>query len=133
MNSLLQIVNDSLTQSMPVNSQFNWWMVIAIVELIIIIALLLLRSKTDDKRLLLKKQVLNEGNIDFRNIIDSSFNAAQLYKTLIIKCHPDRFEPDREKVATANDISLRLGKYKNDVKMLNEIKKEAINKLNINF
>lgn len=128
-----QIVNDSLTQTMPVASHFNWWIVIAILELVIIIALLSYKSKADDKKSFIKKQVLSEGDIDFGNIINSSFNATQLYRELIIKCHPDNFEPDKEKVAIANDISLRLGKHKNDVKMLNEIKKEAINKLNINF
>lgn len=133
MNSMLQIVNDSLTQTVPVSSHSNWWMVIAIVEFVIIIALLFFKNKADDKKTLLKKRVLNEGEIDFANIIDSSFNAAQLYRTLLIKCHPDNFEPDKEKVAIADDISLRLAQYKKDVKMLNEIKKEAIDKLNINF
>ena len=94
---------------------------------------MLSKSKSNDKKSLIKKQVLSEGDIDFGNIINSSFNAAQLYRELIIKCHPDNFEPDKEKVAIANDISLRLGKYKNDVKILNEIKNEAINKLSVNF
>ncbi len=133
MYNTLQIVGDTLVSSAQTSHHFNWWMLIALVELLIIIVLLLSKSKSNDKKSLIKKQVLSEGDIDFGNIINSSFNAAKLYKDLITQCHPDRFEPDKEKVAIANDISLRLGKYKNDVKMLNEIKKEAINKLSINF
>lgn len=133
MNSILQIVGDTLVSGAQASHAFNWWMIVAIVELLLIIMLLISKSKSDDKKSRIKKQVKMEGDIDFGNIIDSSFNAAKLYKDLITQCHPDRFEPDKEKVAIANDISLRLGKYKNDVKMLNEIKQEAIEKLSINI
>ena len=131
MNSILQIVGDTLVSGMQTSHHFNWWMLIAVVELLIIITLLFSKSKSDDKISRIKKQVKMEGDIDFGNIIDSSFNAARLYKDIIIQCHPDRFEPDKEKVAIASDISLRLGKYKNDIKMLNKIKEEAVFKLNI--
>ena len=133
MYNTLQIVGDTLVSGVQTSHAFNWWMLIAIVELLIIIVLLLSKSKSNDKKRIIKKRVKMEGDIDFGNIIDSSFNAAKLYKDIITQCHPDRFEPDKDKVAIANDISLRLGKYKNDVKMLNEIKQEAIEKLNVNF
>ena len=133
MNNFLQIVADTLVSGLQASHAFNWWMLVAIVELLIIIVLLLSKSKSNNKKSSIKKQVKMEGDIDFGNIIDSSFNAAKLYKVLITKCHPDRFEPDKGKVAIASDICLRLGKYKNDVKMLNEIKQEAIEKLSINI
>ena len=133
MNSILHIVGDTLVSGALVSHAFNWWMLIAIVELLIIVVLLISKSKSNDKKSRIKKQVKMEGDIDFVNIIDSSFNAAKLYKNLITQCHPDRFEPDKEKVAIASDISLRLGNYKIDVKMLNIIKQEAIEKLSINI
>lgn len=131
MNSILQITGDTLVSGVQTSHNFNLWMLIAFVELLIIITLLFSKSKSYDKKSRIKKQVKIEGDIDFGNIIDSSFNAAKLYKALITQCHPDRFEPDKEQVAIASDISLRLGKYKNDIKMLNKIKEEALFKLNI--
>ena len=131
MNSILQITGDTLVSGVQTSHNFNLWMLIAFVELLIIITLLFSKSKSYDKKSRIKKQVKMEGDIDFGNIIDSSFNATKLYKDLITQCHPDRFEPDKEKVAIASDISLRLGKYKNDIKMLNIIKEEALFKLNI--
>lgn len=131
MNSILQITGDTLVSGVQTSHNFNLWMLVAFVELLIIITLLFSKSKSYDKKSRIKKQVKMEGDIDFGNIIDSSFNAAKLYKDLITQCHPDRFEPDKEKVAIASDISLRLGKYKNDIKMLNIIKEEALFKLNI--
>lgn len=74
---------------------------------------------------------MEEGKIDYNNIIASSFGAEALYKELIKKCHPDRFAPDKERVAIANDISTRIGKNQHDLKKLNELKEEAVNKLNI--
>ena len=122
---------DSLMQASQHNNSLNWWMMIAIVELVIILVLLFSKGKADDKKRSIKKQVMEEGKIDYGNIIASSFGAETLYKELIKKCHPDRFAPDEERVAIANDISTRIGKNKHDLKKLNELKEEAVNKLNI--
>lgn len=122
---------DSLMQTSQQDNSLNWWMVIAIIELIIIIALLFSKNKADSKKRSIKKQVMEEGKIDYSNIIASSFGAEALYKELIKKCHPDRFAPDKERVAIANDISTRIGKNQHDLKKLNELKEEAVNKLNI--
>ena len=132
-NDTIQMVTDSLMQASQHGNSLNWWMMIAIVELVIIIALLFSKSKTDNNKQSIKKQVMGEGKIDYGNIIASSFGAESLYKELIRKCHPDRFAPDEKKVAIANDISERLGKYKHDLKKLNELKEEAITKLNISI
>lgn len=132
MNDTLQMAADSLVQASQQGNSLNWWMIIAVIELVIIVALLISKGKTDEKKRSIKRQVREEGDINFGNVIASSFGAETLYKELIRKCHPDRFAPDEEKVALANDISERLGKYKHDLKRLNELKEEAINKLNIN-
>jgi len=124
---------DSLRQASQHSNSLNWWMIIAIVELVIIAALLFSKGKVDDRKRSIKRQVREEGDINFGNIIASSFGADALYKELIRKCHPDRFAPDEKKVAIANDISEQLGKYKHDLKKLNELKEEAITKLNISI
>ena len=112
----------------------NIWMWVAILEIVIIVILLLkLCSKSFDKKAELKKKVMSEGDIDFGNIINSSFNSEALYKKLMRVCHPDRFAPDDEKVAIATDISLRLGKNKHDINVLKALAEEAKNKLNIDI
>ena len=131
MNDTLQTAADCLVQTSQQCHSLNWWMIIAIVELVIILALLLSKGKVDDKKRSVKRQVREEGDINFENVIASSFGAESLYKELIRKCHPDRFAPDDEKVAIANDISERLGRYKHDLNKLNALKAEAIIKLGI--
>lgn len=136
---LLLSVTDSLSLGNTTFSManFNIWKIIAMVELAIIVYLLLnigLKSRTlRDKKSAMKKQILDEGDIDFDNIMNSAFNAEQLYNVLIRKCHPDRFAPDDAKMQLANDISSRLTQCKHDISALNAIKNEAIEKLNINF
>lgn len=133
MNDTLQMAADSLVQASQQENSLNGWMIAAIAELVLIIILLLSKGKADDKKRSIKRLVKEEGDINFGNVIASSFGAKALYDELIRKCHPDRFAPDEEKVAIANDIMERLGKYKNDLEKLNELKEEAIDKLNINF
>jgi hypothetical protein len=133
MNDTLQMAADSLVKVSQQGNSLNWWMIIAIVELVIIVVLLLSKGKADERKRSIKRQVREEGDINFGNVIASSFGAKALYDELIRKCHPDRFFPDEEKVAIANDITERLGKYKNDLEKLNELKKEAIDNLGINL
>ena len=134
MSDTLQLVADVAAQAQSDGGSINWWLVISIIEFAVIVILLLGKTtKHNDKRSHIKQQVKSEGDIDFGNIVGSAFGAEALYKELIRKCHPDRFAPNAEKVAIANDITERLGKYKNDIKKLNEIKAEAIDKLNINL
>lgn len=133
MNDTLQMTADSLMQASQQENSLNWWMIIAIVELVIIVFLLLSKGKTDDKKRSIKRQVREEGDINFGNVIASSFGAKTLYDELVKKCHPDRFAPNEEKVAIANDITERLGKYKHDLEKLNELKEEAIDKLGVSL
>ena len=78
-----------------------------------------------------KKDALGQ-DVDFDNIIDSSFNSAHLYDELKVKCHPDCFPTDMEKNAIAVGIFQEISKNRNNVKRLLELKEEAIQKLNIN-
>lgn len=131
MNDTIQIAADSVMQITPQETYIDWWMVVAIAEFVIIICLLFVRRNKASKKRDVKRQVKKEGDINFDNVIASSFGAEALYKELIRKCHPDRFAPDVNKVAIANDITERLGKYKHDLNKLNELKREAIHKLKI--
>ena len=133
MNDTLQMAADSVVQVSQQGNSLNCWMIIAIVELVIIFVLLLSKGKADDKKRSIKRQVREEGDINFGNVIASSFGAKALYDELIRKCHPDRFAPDEKKVAIANDITERLGRYKHDLEKLNELKEEAINKLGVSL
>ncbi len=133
MDDTLQMTADSLMLSAQQGDSLNWWMIIAIIELVVIIVLLFSKIKSDSNKQNVKKKVMEEGEIDWDNTIKSSFGAEHLYKELVKKCHPDRFEPDKEKVAIANDITERLGKHKYDLEILDDIKEEAAKKLNINI
>lgn len=131
MNDTIQIAADSVMQASQQETYIDWWMVVAIAEFVLIICVLFAHRNKASKKRDIKRLVKKEGDINFANVIASSFGAEALYKELIRKCHPDRFAPDTNKVAIANDITERLGKYKHDVNKLNELKQEAIYKLNI--
>ena len=129
----LQAIVDSLEQSAQSTTSINVWMIVAIVELVIIVVLLTLRKPKDNRLSDIKKQVLAEGEIDFVNLVNSSFNAEGLYKELLVKCHPDRFAPNSEMMAIANELSAKITKNKHDIKQLKALKEEARSKLNINI
>lgn len=131
MNDTIQIAADSVMQASQQETYIDWWMVVAIAEFVLIICVLFAHRNRASKKRDIKRLVKKEGDINFANVIASSFGAEALYKELIRKCHPDRFAPDANKVAIANDITERLGKYKHDLNKLNELKQEAIHKLNI--
>ncbi len=90
-----------------------------------------LKSKVTAKQQF-KSESLKQ-DIDFNNIINSSFNSIKLYDELKVKCHPDRFPTDREKNIIAENLFQEISKNKTNVKRLLELKEEAIQKLNINF
>ena len=107
---------------------------IALVELGII-AYFIVKEKFKSK-VSAKQQFKSESlkqDIDFNNIINSSFNSVKLYDELKVKCHPDRFPTYKEKNLIAESIFQQITKNKTNFKRLLELKEEAIQKLNINF
>ena len=130
------IVHKVSTQSSVKFSSNNIWMWIAIVELIIIIIIFMKSKHQKTEKQMSKARFKEESkkeDIDFNNIINSSFNAKSLYDELKVKCHPDRFPTDKEKNEIANNIFQNISKYSTNYKKLVELKEEAKNKLNINF
>ena len=110
------------------------WFYIAMVEFVIIFFLLLFAFRRGTTRV--EKQKLRESiksDVDFQNIINSSFDATEIYNELKVKCHPDRFIGDVEKNATANRIFQEVTKNKMNYKRLQELKKEAEESVGINF
>lgn len=83
-------------------------------------------SKLDDL-----KSISHEENTDMDNVIHSIFFAESLYNQLKIQCHPDRFVHDKELEAIATDIFQKLSESRRNLKMLQQIKENAINNLNI--
>jgi len=130
----IKVAGKTISKVTEANDNTNWWMWLAIVELGVI-AYLILKEKLKSK-VTAKQQFKSESlkqDIDFNNIINSSFNSIKLYDELKVKCHPDRFPTDREKNIIAENLFQEISKNKTNVKRLLELKEEAIQKLNINF
>ncbi len=116
----------------PVISSHSLWIWIAIIEFLLIIYLIFLRKKTESETVRFKREA-KAGEIDFGNIINSSFHVKPLYDELIVNCHPDRFPNDIEKNKIALELFQEISKNKTNYKKLVELKELAKQKLNINF
>lgn len=133
-------IQDSINATVQVitkiseNKPTNWWMWLALAEFGLIIFLILKRKlkPKETARQRYKKESLKQ-NIDFNNIMNSSFHSIQLYDELKVKCHPDLFPIDKEKNTIAESLFQEITKNKNNFRRLLELKEEAIQKLNINF
>ncbi len=132
----LKLANETMTKSVATetNHQINWWLWIAIIEFVFILFLVLkqIRKPRDTTKRKFKEESL-EQEIDFNNIINSSFHSKEIYDELKVKCHPDCFPNDEEKNIIAENIFQEITENQNNVKRLLELKEDAIQKLNINF
>ena len=128
-STAFQVVT-KITESEPINC----WKWFALAEFVLIIFLILKRNFTTKvtARQRFKEEALKQ-DIDFNNIIKSSFHSTQLYDELKVKCHPDLFPTDKEKNTIAENIFQEITKNKNNYKRLFELKEETIQKLNLNF
>lgn len=132
----LKLASETIKKSITseTNEQINWWLWIAIFEFVFILFLIIKQKKTtkDTIRQKFKNESL-EQEIDFNNIINSSFNSKQLYDELKVKCHPDLFPTDKEKNLIAENLFQEITENQNNAKRLIELKEEIKQKLNINF
>ena len=119
----------------------NYWqwtalalMIICIIELIIILHTRNTKrhnvKRPADK---LRAQVQNDEPIDFTNIMNSAFLSTELYNKLKVKCHPDRFVSDYSKQKLADDLFQRITQNKANYKVLQQLKQEAEETLNISI
>ena len=108
-------------------SSFNYWILLALAELALIVflsgRLYAMASKTRQKREILSR------DIDFDNVIDSSFKANELYERLIRQYHPDRYAGDDAKMMMAQEIVAQIGQNRYDSKKLRELAEVAKRKL----
>ena len=132
----LKVVSETITKSIASesNEHINWWLWIAIIEFVFIMFLVIKQKiKPVDKiKQKFKKESLDQ-EIDFNNIINSSFNSKELYDELKVKCHPDLFSTDKEKNLIAENLFQEITKNQTNAKRLIELKEEAKQKLDINF
>lgn len=115
----------------------NWWMIIAISEFVVILILLMKpalfrRKETLGDGVFQRINDLKKSEVDMENVMNSITSAKTLYKELITKCHPDRFQDEsmREK---AEKLSQEISSSQRDYAKLMELKNRARQDLNIEF
>ena len=83
------------------------------------------KNETDQDLIEVRKH-----EIDFKDIFSDFNKSKEIYKELILKCHPDRFvDPELNHIAT--DLCLRIAENKSSHSKLCQLKEEAIDKLKI--
>ncbi|TYC14759.1 molecular chaperone DnaJ [Bizionia gelidisalsuginis] len=130
----LKVAEKVITKTSENNDTSNLWMWIAIGEFTMIIGFIIairLKRKPNAKKQFKDKSLAQE--VDFNNIINSSFHSIELYDILKVKCHPDRFPTDPKLNEIADKLFQEITRSKTNVKRLQELKIEAQHKLNINF
>lgn len=130
----LKVAEKVVSQTAENNNSSNLWMWVAIGELAIIVGLVIanrIKRIPSTKQRYKEKSIAQE--VDFNNIINSSFHSNELYDILKVKCHPDRFPTDPELNEIADRLFQEITKSKTNIKRLQELKIEAQQKLNINF
>lgn len=130
----LKVAEQAISATSDKSDSTNIWMWVAIGEFAIILGLLL--SKKFKRKPNAKQRFKEESlaqDVDFNNIIKSSFHSTELYNILKVKCHPDRFPTDTELNGIADKLFQEITKNKTNLKRLEELKIEAQQKLNINL
>lgn len=128
----LKVAEKAISVASNKSDPTNVWIWIAIGEFVIIVGLLLARSlkKKPNAKQKFKKEALAH-EVDFNNIINSSFHSTELYDILKDKCHPDRFPANPELNEIAEKLFQEITRNKANLKRLEELKIEAQYKLNI--
>lgn len=110
----------------------NIWLIVAIVEFAVIVYLLLTKLNISNrKKAQIKNEVMQEGSIDFSNVLNNAFNSKEIYDDLKKKCHPDRFVDDAEREAIANELFQRITQNQHNIDNLRKLREEAVQKLGI--
>lgn len=132
---------DSLTldkgsshQLNPPHQESGLWLWVAIGEAIIICGLIALllrkRSRSEQDKTIAEAK---RGEVDYGNVIASSFLAKSMYDKLKKVCHPDRFpvsqQPEKHQIAT--ELSAEIAKHKHDIKELKRLASEVEHQLGI--
>lgn len=130
MNDTIQQLTGQMQQTSSMG--INIWLIVAIVEFAVIVYLLLTRLNiSNSKKAQIKNEVMQEGSIDFRNVLNNAFNSKEIYDDLKKKCHPDRFVDDAEREAIANELFQRITQNQHNIDNLRKLREEAVRKLGI--
>ena len=130
MNDTIQQLTGQMQQTSSMG--INIWLIVAIVEFAVIVYLLLTKlNMNNGKKARIKNEVMQEGSIDFSNVLNNAFNSKKIYDELKKKCHPDRFVDDAEREAIANDLFQRITQNQHNIDNLNKLREEAVQKLGI--
>lgn len=133
MDSIQTMVKDTASSSGGVHEV---WMYVALAEFVLLLFIcvpLLWRRRSVSEKEEAKSRILKEGDIDFANVINSSFKSKSLYDELKRKCHPDKFAEDEALCATATEIFGLMVRHKHDYAALCKLKERARTELHINF
>ena len=103
--------------------------IISIITIIIFVTKFIIKQR---KKSILRKKVLADGTDDYtgvaKNIANSISKSRELYKTLIVKVHPDKFLDSNKEIAT--ELSARITKAKRNYDELTSLKTEVEKFLN---
>ena len=121
-------VKNTIPAAQPVAS--HTWIYIILAVVVVLAKIYRIKHSQNE---LTRKKVLNEGNINFNATIQSAFHSSEIYDQLKVKCHPDRFVDDPEKMKMADALFQQISINKNNYKRLLELKAEAEQKLNVKF
>jgi uncharacterized membrane protein YhiD involved in acid resistance len=98
--------------------------ILSILTVLPFITQLILKQR---KKSILRKKILAEGNEDYKvtaqNIANSISKSKDLYKELIVKIHPDRFQDERRVVAT--ELSAKITTARRNYNELSLLKIEV--------
>lgn len=98
--------------------------IVSIVTVLPVIIQLIIKQRN---RSILRKKVLADGIDDYKgtakNIANSISKSRELYKELIVKVHPDRFQDDRIVIAT--ELTSKITKAKRNYEELTLLKSEV--------
>ena len=131
-DTLTSISNEVASKLNADASSYDYWFWIAMLEFVIIFYIVFIKKNKETVKEKFKRDA-KSTEVDFDNIINSSFNVKPLYHELKVKCHPDRFPNDKIKNEIALTIFQEIEKNKTDYKKLIELRELAKHKLNINF
>lgn len=120
-------------------SSFPLWIIFLILIIVItIVAFLIYRLKNPQKPKYVfeipKDWKKKNQQYDFSDVFKGvSGDARILYRELIIKCHPDRFVGDNQKIEIATTLSGEITRNRHNYSKLSELKTKAQEELGIDF
>jgi uncharacterized protein YxeA len=107
--------------------------ILKVLSIITVVPFIIQLIISQRKKSILRKKVLADGTNDYigtaQNIANSISKSKTLYKELIVKVHPDKYNDDKKEMAT--ELAARITKAKRNYDELTLLKKEVEDFLNV--